>query len=81
MVAMRELGLGLAGIVFAASFGLHALPHGASSDLADVAADISSLSPGVLAIGTAVTFVVVNVALFGVTRARFTRPKLVRPHG
>lgn len=81
MVAMRELGLGIAGLVFAISWGVHALPHGASSDLSDVAADIGSLSPGVLAIGAAAVFVVVNLALFAVTRARFTRPKLIRPHG
>lgn len=81
MVAMRELGLGLAGVVFAVSFGLHALPRGASSDLADVAADIGSLSPWVLAAGAVVVFVVLNAVLFAVTRARFTRPKLVRPHG
>jgi ABC-type transport system involved in multi-copper enzyme maturation permease subunit len=81
MVAMRELGLGLAGIAIAVSLGVQALPSGASSDLADVAADIGSLSPWVLAVGTAVVFVVLNAALFVVTRARFTRPKLVRPHG
>ncbi len=46
-----------------------------------MAADIGSVSPWVLALGTAVVFVVLNVALFAVTRARFTRPKLVRPHG
>lgn len=81
MVAMRELGLGLAGLVFVISFGLHSLPKGASSDLADVATDVGSLSPWVLAFGTAVVFLVVNAVLFAVTRARFTRPKLVRPHG
>lgn len=81
MVAMRELGLGLAGVVFAISFGLHALPSGASSDLADVAADIGSLSPWLLALATAVVFVALNAVLFAVTRARFTRPKLIRPHG
>ena len=81
MVAMRELGLGLAGIAIAVSLGVQALPKGAASDLTDVAADIGSLSPWVLAIGTAVIFVVLNAVLFAVTRARFTRPKLVRPHG
>ncbi|MFN8025008.1 MAG: ABC transporter permease subunit [Acidimicrobiia bacterium] len=81
MVAMRELGLGLAGIAIGVSIGVHALPKGASSDLADVAADLGSLSPAVLAIGGAALFVVLNAALFAVTRARFTRPKLVRPHG
>jgi ABC-type Na+ efflux pump permease subunit len=81
MVAMRELGLGIAGIVFAFSFGLHALPHGAASDLADVAAEVGSQSPAMLAFGVAVVFVLLNAVLFAVTRARFTRPKLVRPHG
>jgi ABC-type Na+ efflux pump permease subunit len=81
MVAVRELGLGLAGIAIAVTLGVQALPNGASSDLADVAADVGSLSPWVLAVGTAVIFVVLNAALFAATRARFTRPKLVHPHG
>ena len=81
MVAMRVLGLGLAGIAIGISVGISALPRGAAGDLADVASDIGSLSPWVLALGGAVAFVVLNVALFAVTRARFTRPKLVRPHG
>jgi ABC-type Na+ efflux pump permease subunit len=81
MVAMRELGLGLAGISIGVSVGVQALPKGARSDLADAAAEIGSLSPWVLAVGTAVVFVVLNVALFALARARFTRPKLVRPHG
>jgi ABC-type Na+ efflux pump permease subunit len=81
MVAMRELGLGLAGTVFVVSFVLNALPRGASSDLTDVTADVGSLSPWVLAGGAALVFAVLNVALFAVARARFTRPKLIRPHG
>lgn len=81
MVAMRVLGLGLAGLAMAVSFGLHSLPAGARSDLSDVAADIGHLGPLAVAAGAAVGFVAVNLALFAVTRARFTRPKLVRPHG
>ena len=81
MAAMRELGLGLAGISIGVSTGLHALPHGAASDLADVASDIGSISPWVLAGGTAVIFVVVNVALFALHRRRLIRPKQVRPRG
>ncbi len=81
MVAMRALGVGLAAVAFGISSGIHALPHGASSDLADVAADIGSLSPWLLAVGAALVFVLLNAALFALTRARFTRPKLVRPHG
>lgn len=81
MAAMRELGLGLAALVIAGSLGIQALPKGASSDLADVAAKIGSLSPWLLALGATVVFVVLNAALFAVARARFTRPKLVRPHG
>ena len=81
MVAVRELSIGLAGAAFAISFGLNALPHGAGSDLADVASDIGSLSPWVLAAGATVVFVALNAVLFAATRARFTRPKLVRPGG
>jgi ABC-type Na+ efflux pump permease subunit len=81
MVAMRELGLGIAGIVLACSFGVRALPKGASTGLADAAAEIGSLSPVMLAALVAVAFIAVNAVLFGVTRARFTRPELVRPHG
>jgi ABC-type Na+ efflux pump permease subunit len=81
MVAMRELGIGLAATVFAVSFAVHSLPKGASTDLADAATEIGSLSPVALAALVAVVFVAVNAVLFGVTRARFTRPKLVHPHG
>ena len=81
MVAMRELGLGLAGIAIGVSVGISALPKGAAGDLTDLAAEIGSLSPWLLAVGGAVAFVALNVALFAVTRARFTRPKLIRPHG
>jgi ABC-type Na+ efflux pump permease subunit len=81
MTAMRELGLGLAGLSLGISVGVQALPEGARSDLADVAADIGSLDPWVLVIGTVAVFVVLNGVLFAVARARFTRPKLVRPHG
>lgn len=81
MVAMRELGLGLAGIAMAVSFGLHALPAGARTDLTDVAVDAGHLGPWVLVTGAALVFVGLNLALFAATRARFTRPKLVRPGG
>jgi len=81
MVAMRELGLGLAVLAIGISVGVQALPKGASSDLADVAADIGSLSPWLLAVGATVVFAALNAALFAMARARFTRPKLVRPHG
>lgn len=81
MVAMRELGVGLAATVFVISFAVHSLPAGASTDLADAATEIGSLSPVALATFVAVVFVAVNAVLFGVTRARFTRPKLVHPHG
>ena len=81
MAAMRILGIGLAAITFGISSGLHALPRGAASDLDHLAAEIGSLSPWVLTLGAAAIFVVANAVLFAVTRARFTRPKLVRPHG
>ena len=81
LIAMKELGIGLAAVIFAVTSGVHALPSGASSDLADVAADIGSVSPWLLAVGAAALFVLLNAGLFTVTRARFTRPKLVRPHG
>ncbi len=81
MVAMRVLGLGLAGLAMGVSFGLHALPAGARSDLSDVAVDAGHLSPWALVAVAAVVFVAVNLALFAATRARFTRPKLVRPQG
>ena len=46
-----------------------------------VAADIGSLSPWALAAGATVIYMVLNAVLFAVTRARFTRPKLIRPRG
>ena len=81
MVAMRELGLGLAGLVILGNIGFQALPKGISSDLDDAAAHIGSMSPWVLALCGVVVFLVLNAVLFAATRARFTRPKLVRPHG
>jgi ABC-type Na+ efflux pump permease subunit len=81
MTAMRELGVGLAATVFLVSSAVHALPHGASSDMADIAAKVGSISPWALAAIAAVFFVALNAGLFALTRARFTRPKLVRPHG
>ena len=77
MVAMRELGLGLAAVAIGVSSGIHALPSGARTDLTDITVDAGQLGPWVLVTLAAVVFVGLNLGLFAVTRARFTRPKLV----
>ena len=78
MNAQRALGLGLAGMLLLLSWGVQALPQGLQSDLSTLADDIEGLSVAALvALGVGV-YVVLNLALVGVTLARFTRPKLVR---